>query len=139
MDGKFKDTFFEENNKDWTQIIGYPQEEHKYIGTFFGNVMTVFRAALGDFTVVWASLYLDEVDNCIFWLIFFCILFTTNIIFLNFVIAEASNSYQNVSEKLQQYILIEKCKLIDEAETMLPKILSKHEWYPKYIVVRKSH
>ena len=59
VDGKFKETFYEEHKKDWKQIIGYPQEEHKYIGTFFGNIMTVFRASMGDFTLVWASLYLD--------------------------------------------------------------------------------
>lgn len=59
MEGTFRDTFHEDINKDWTQIIGYPQEEHKYIGTFLGNIMSVFRAALGDFSVIGASLYLE--------------------------------------------------------------------------------
>ena len=138
VEGTFRDTFHEDINKDWTQIIGYPQEEHKYIGTFLGNIMSVFRAALGDFSVIGASLYLEQFDNCIFWLIFFSILFITNIVFLNFVIAEAANSYSKVSEKLEQYILIEKCKLIDEAENMIPQKIWNHEWFPKYIVVRKS-
>ena len=65
------------------------------------------------------------------------ILVLTNIIFLNFVIAEAGNSYSKVQEKLVQYILIEKSKLIDEAESMIPKGFRDPIWYPKYIVVRK--
>ena len=55
-----------------------------------------------------------------FWAQLFFILILTNIIFLNFVIAEAGNSYQQVSENLVQYILREKAKLIDEADNIIP-------------------
>jgi hypothetical protein len=76
------------------EVVGYQGEEYKYIGLFLGNVFSVIRAALGDFAVINASMYLEPRDNQIFWLLFFIILILTNIIFLNFVIAEAGNSYQ---------------------------------------------
>ena len=59
VEGLLRDTFYEQYEEDWTQIIGYPQEELKAIGPIFGNIMTVFRASMGDFTMVWASLYID--------------------------------------------------------------------------------
>jgi hypothetical protein len=99
--------------------------------------MIVFRASMGDFSIIASSLYLEQYWNRIFWVIFFLILFSTNIIFLNFVIAEASNSYNEISEKLDQYNLMEKSKLIDEAEHMLPVKYRNPLWYPKYIVVRE--
>jgi hypothetical protein len=77
-------------------VRGYPGEEFKYIGLFVGNLLAVFRASMGDFSIINASLYLSEPENTIFWLLFFFILVLTNIIFLNFVIAEAGNSYSIV-------------------------------------------
>ena len=119
------------------EVEGYPGEEFKYIGLFVGNVLAVFRAAMGDFSIINSSLYLSENENMIFWLLFFFILILTNIIFLNFVIAEAGNSYSIVQEKIEQFNLIETAKMIDEAEKMIPRRFRKAEWYPKYIVVRK--
>ena len=72
-----------------------------------------------------------------FWWIFLFLLVMTNIIFLNFVIAEASNSYSIVNEKLAQFIMMQKATLIDEAETMIPKSCRKGKWYPKYLVIRQ--
>jgi septum formation topological specificity factor MinE len=43
----------------------------------------------------------------------------TCIVFLNFIIAEASNSYSNVKERLSAIINKEKASLISEAETMV--------------------
>lgn len=51
---------------------------------------------------------------------FALILFLTNIIFLNFVIAEAGNSYNVVAESLAQYQGKAKSYLIAESETMIP-------------------
>lgn len=91
---------------------------------------------MGDFSLINGSIYLSDGENLVFWVIFFLILVMTNIIFLNFVIAEAANSYTEVSEQLEQFILREKAALIDEAELMIPHCLRKDTWYPKYIVVR---
>ena len=59
-------------------------------------------------------------ENIIFWLTFFMIMIFTNIIFLNFVIAEAGNSYGKINEALSEYNLKESSVLIDEAESMIP-------------------
>jgi len=48
---------------------------------------------------------------------------TTNIIFLNFIIAEASASYEKVHSQLEQFILKEKSALIAESELMIPTAL----------------
>lgn len=57
--------------------------------------------------------------------------------FLNFIIAEASYSYENVSEKLEAYILSEKAALIEEAEMMLFENCKNKDNFPKYIIIRE--
>ena len=93
---------------------------------------------MGDYDSIRASNYLDEDENVQFWIWFGLILFLTNIIFLNFVIAEAGNSYSVVAESLTQYQEKAKSQLITESETMIPDWiqLKKPDWYPKYIVIR---
>ena len=96
IDGRFRYL----NSPRWTpdEDLGslYPGGEFEKIGLFFGNFMFIFRAAMGDFSVQYASVYLDPIDNYIFWCLFFIILISTNIVFLNFVVAEAGNSYSRV-------------------------------------------
>ena len=55
---------------------------------------------MGDYAIIPAANYLDRENNILFWIMFALILFLTNIIFLNFVIAEAGNSYNVVAESL---------------------------------------
>ena len=49
-----------------------------------------------------ASTYLDNGDNYIFWILFVIILTVTKIVFLNFVIAEALNSYTHIKDTLTE-------------------------------------
>jgi hypothetical protein len=137
--GPMRENFYdpELDYEDPNLVFGEPYEEFKHLNLFAGNFLMVFRASMGDFSMIATSLYLKESDNHLFWMQFFFILVLTNIIFLNFVIAEAGSSYSNVQGKLVQYISMEKAKMIDEAETMIPNMFRKPEWYPKYIVVRK--
>jgi len=73
--------------------------------------------SLGDFGFD-AAMELETAENLIYWVIWITILLITCIIFLNFIIAEASASYEKVSEFLQLYILAEKAALIQQAEEM---------------------
>ena len=50
------------------------------------------------------------------WLI--CIVFST-LVFLNFIIAEVTNSYNNVNENIQSLIYKERSELIKEAEDIM--------------------
>ena len=43
---------------------------------------------------------LDDVENIVYWICWLLMVTITCIIFLNFIIAEASNSYANVMETL---------------------------------------
>ena len=90
VEGNFRDTFLGEND--------YPGKEYRYLGTVFGNLLSVFRASMGDFVFIEESNYLNKEENVVFWVTFLLIIGVTNIIFLNFVIAEAGNSYNIVSE-----------------------------------------
>ena len=60
----------------------------------------------------------------------------TCIIFLNFIIAEASNSYTIIKEGLDKIMYQETSDLINETEMMTPRFMKSAEKYPKYIVVR---
>jgi len=90
---------------------------------FYGHFLYVFRAACGDFSMYNAATYLDETSNWIFWFLFVVILVVTKIIFMNFVIAEALNSYTKIKQKLNEWDLKENAYLIDEAENMIPRFI----------------
>lgn len=60
----------------------------------------------------------------------------TNIIFLNFIIAEASNSYANVMETLDQQKAKERALMINEAEFMAPRYVMNKKRFPRYVISR---
>jgi len=66
---------------------------------------------LGDFGFD-AAIELEQAENYIYWVVWILIILVTCIIFLNFIIAEASASYEKVSEFLELYIEAEKAALI---------------------------
>lgn len=109
--GGFQDTYGEEEE--------YPGSEYANVGLFVGNLLTTLRMSMGDFGFD-AAILLAPAENVIYWFVWLLIVVITCIIFLNFIIAEASASYEKVSEKLDAYILSEKAALIQEAEEMRP-------------------
>jgi hypothetical protein len=63
----------------------------------------------------------------------------SSLIFLNFIIAEVSNSYANVKENIDAMIYKERAQLINEAEDILSektKMTNKFK-FPKYVVTRQ--
>ena len=101
--GGFKDTYGEAEE--------YPGSEYANVGLFVGNLLSTLRMSMGDFGFD-AAILLDPAENIIYWFVWLLIVVITCIIFLNFIIAEASASYEKVSEKLEAYILSEKAALI---------------------------
>lgn len=101
----FHDNFAEEES-------GFPGVEYKEIGLFIGNVFDVLRTTLGDYNCISTSMYLDESETYIFWLAWMIVVIVGCIIFLNFIIAEASASYEKVSGRLAEFIMKEKANLI---------------------------
>ena len=70
-----------------------PGIEYKKIGLFFGNILQTVRISMGDFAAIDASDYLTEGENYLFWCIWLLTAVITCIVFLNFIVAEASASY----------------------------------------------
>lgn len=74
-----------------------PSQEYKLIGPYWGNILTTLRLSLGDFDF---SILGDEGLNLrqhvLFWITWVVMVFFSSLIFLNFIIAEVSNSYENV-------------------------------------------
>ena len=92
--------------------------------------------ALGDFDFG-ASFYLPNDENILYWLIWLLVVIITCIIFLNFIIAEASASYQKVKDNLQGLVNKERGSMIAEAESMYIKELKNPIRFPKYLVIRR--
>lgn len=118
---------------------GAPGVEYKKIGLFFGNILQTVRISMGDFGVIGAADYLTAEENYLFWFIWLLTAVITCIIFLNFIVAEASASYTEVSEQLENYIQQQRASLVAEAEGLIPLQykLRHQDDYPKYIVIRK--
>lgn len=116
---------------------GYPGYEYENIGVYLGNILDVIRISMGDFG--WSGPYLlTPGENIIYWFVFIMIVVITCIIFLNFIIAEASASYLKVSNDLFAFQMKEKAGLIYEAELMMPSAIKNKERFPKYIIVRQK-
>ena len=69
-----------------------PMLEYTNCGLFVGYIISTLRMSLGDFDFT-PSIYMSDAENYIYWFIWFLVVLMTCIVFLNFIIAEASNSY----------------------------------------------
>ena len=94
MPGKFQEKFGEGEP-------GKPGREYDNLGLLIGNILMILRIAVGDFDFE-ASKYLSPPENIIYWMVWIETVTLTCIIFLNFIIAEASNSYTIVKEGLDK-------------------------------------
>ena len=114
-----------------------PAKEYRAIGLSIGEILWTLRLSLGDGAAITASKLLDTWENDIFWILWIIVSIVTSIIFLNFIVAEASASYVKVTEILEQVIWQEKASLILEAEEMANEQSRTKEQYPKYIICRQ--
>ena len=80
--------------------------------------MATFRVSLGDNSIVGEIADFPVGLSILFWLVWLLCVIMSNIIFLNFIIAEASASYARVQENIEMIISKEKINLIVEAENM---------------------
>ena len=84
-------------------IPGYAGEEYKYLSKFLALFITVIRISTGDFNFD-ESKNLNPFLNCVYWVIWWIIVIITFIIYMNFIIAEASNSYQIIRDSVDSVI-----------------------------------
>lgn len=114
-----------------------PGKEYASTGLWVGEMIWAFRISIGDNDAIGPSAYLDPVDNYIFWFCFFITVMASCVVFLNFIVAEASNSYDIVTETLEATIWMEKSSLINEAEDMTWSKYKSQQKFPKYLIVRE--
>ena len=113
-----------------------PAKDYEAIGLMAGEFMWTLRLSMGDSAAVEAAKVLDRDENIIFWLMWLMITIVTAIIFLNFIVAEASASYVKVTETLELVIWQEKASLILEAEDMFPEERRTSDSFPKCLIIR---
>lgn len=89
-------------------------------------MLQTLKLSLGDYGAIDSSVYLDTENNWMFWIHWLIQVVVTSIVFLNFIIAEASASYEKVDEQLDSYIVREQAALIAEAENMRPNFLKNN-------------
>ena len=93
--------------------------EYHNIPAFAGNLLTTMRLALNDFD--FGILYnpnkkLNVKQHVLFWTVWCLMVALSSLIFLNFIIAEVSNSYRKVRIRINELVLKERATLIDEIE-----------------------
>jgi hypothetical protein len=99
-----------------------PSTNYLHLGLFLGGIVDTFRMSLGDFEII--SRVHDTTDHYIlFWVSWSIIVLVLSIIFLNFIVAEASASYEKVTEFLDEVIEIDKCNMQSDAEKLSPQYL----------------
>lgn len=78
--------------------------EYQTIGLHVGEFMWTLRLSMGDFSAIGESTHLQKAENIVFWLLWGLTVIVTCVIFLNFIVAEASASYTAVTETLDEVI-----------------------------------
>lgn len=76
--------------------------EYSHIGLHLGTVFSTFRVSIGDFSAIDTSASLTGADNWLFWIIWTFVMVATCIVFLNFIVAEASASYAKVMDEIEE-------------------------------------
>jgi len=135
-------------------VISKPvaNSEYRHIPYFFGNFLTTVRLSLGDFAFeVLEGATVDEVkageenddaltakQHIIFWVVWILMVVFSALVFLNFIIAEVSNSYQTVKKDIKALIYKERAALTKEAEDIMSKDQRlDRKFFPKYFVIRE--
>ena len=78
--------------------------EYQFIGLHLGTILSTMRISIGDFSAIDDSADLEGSDNYMFWIVWLFVMGATCIVFLNFIVAEASASYANVTEIISETI-----------------------------------
>ena len=76
-------------------------KDYYAIGLHFGQVLWTFRMSVGDNSLIEAAKKLDGPENKLFWILWLIAVVVTMVVFLNFIVAEASGSYAKVTETLE--------------------------------------
>jgi len=97
--------------------------EYRKMNHFTRNVLTTLRLSLGDFSPDFMLIQTNNVafkaEHILFWIVWVVMVIFSALIFLNFIIAEVSESYAKVKENIGSLIYKERAGLINEAEDIM--------------------
>ncbi|CDW84834.1 wd-40 repeat protein [Stylonychia lemnae] len=113
-----------------------PIEEYDGVNAF-GYYLMIFRISAGDFTT---DNYKDQSQYLIIltWIVWIIAVIILNIIFMNFIIAVISESYEKVMQKIIAESYKVKVHMIKEREHFFKeKDFLNEKFFPKYIIVRR--
>jgi len=83
------------------------------------NFIKTFFLAMGDFTILDSSMFVPAgTESALFFIAFSILVIITCIIMLNFVIAQASATYENINETLNETIIKDLAGLCAEADAL---------------------
>ena len=119
LPGGLHDKYYDKfpNHHDATKIVSYDpmviigpglnldvnelitSEEYLHMDMFMGLILGVMRTSIGDFDFSGLE-YPNQKDSFLYFIVWFLCVLLSNIIFLNFIIAELSNIYEKVSSDL---------------------------------------
>jgi len=83
---------------------------------------------------------LKDGERIVFWFLWLLVFVGGCLIFLNFIIAEVSASYEKVKEDIDALTYKERAKMVQEAEDFVSnerKLIDKAS-FPKYFVIREK-
>ena len=111
-------------------------ERHTFfaIGLHFGYFIQTLKLSMGDFSIIKPVIMLSTSENILFWFCWVLNLYVSCIFFLNFIVVEASATYDKVHNNLDELISKEKAEFIKEAENMTNDAHKKAQDYPKYLI-----
>ena len=115
----------------------YYGQEYMDMHLLMARLIDTLKVSLGDLGLIGTSMDLGLEDNILFFICLMLVIVVTFIIFLNFIIAEASASYETVAGDLPSYIMKQKATLIAESEFLMPEWMKSQNSFPKYIIVRE--
>ena len=116
------------------------QKEYHKVGPFAGSFFYTLRLSLGDFDFsILDGEQITPYDNILFWIVWLVTILFSLLIFLNFIIAEVSNSYETVRASIQAMLYRERASLIAEAESLINAKTrrQKPNYFPRYLIARE--
>jgi hypothetical protein len=108
-----------------------------HVKTFAFYLMTL-RQSMGDYDT--DNLITNSEYEILVWFLYILTMLVGNIVFMNFIIAVVSESYESCMESMTNQIWMTKLEMIDECESMLPESLIekyKAKWFPNVVVLRR--
>ena len=96
----------------------YDGKIYESLPKIIGNMVAVVRMSLGD-NEFNSIVYLGHTEQLLFWVVWLFIAYFNCIIFLNFIIAEASVSYERVMSNIENNLRLQRISLICESEEMM--------------------